>query len=120
MPVDSTDETPADRRKRVVARFKNALARGSCPDIEDHLRDLPERERLDGLAKLLQLDYRFRWDKGECPTVADYCRRFSQQEQLVEEELLAKLHQGGVRYVLRDKIGQGGFGTVFRARDTEL
>src|SRR5579864_5391568 len=120
MSSESTNETPADRRKRVAAAFKNALGSGLSLRIEDFLGLVPQNERIDLLAKLVQLDYRFRWDKGLCPTVAEYRSRFSEHVQRLKDELFNSPEQGSLPYILINKLDQGGFGTVYRARDTKF
>jgi WD40 repeat protein len=117
---------------------------GTEPRIEGFLGDAPEPERSARLRGLVALDIEYRGRRGQGPKPEDYLGRFacldrewlagvcgagdSSVTSTVHEEQAqclgaspeaSKPRQIG-RFQLQERVGQGAFGAVWRARDVAL
>jgi serine/threonine protein kinase len=108
------------RRAHLCSAFAKALLDGDRPAIEDHVAQVPESDRAALLQELVQKEYVHRWRHGELPTLVEYQARFPEHREAIERACFARPDEGGVPYALIEQLGAGGFGTVLRARDTEL
>ncbi|MFO0876195.1 MAG: serine/threonine-protein kinase [Gemmataceae bacterium] len=102
--------------------------------IEEYLARHPEvAADPDALVELIAWEYELRQRLESAPTVDEYARRFPQlAEQLAERlaridvEAAPASRPGPVvrpslpGYVLEEEVGQGGMGTVYRAREESL
>jgi serine/threonine protein kinase len=120
MPSEDECELPARRRARLRSAFAMALEAHERPSIEDYLAQVPDSEQLGLFEELARTEHAFRWQAGELPTLTEYKARFPKHGEAVERAFNARPDDGGVQYALIEKIGAGTFGTVFRAKDTEL
>jgi hypothetical protein len=66
---------------RFEAAWQAALAGGSRPHIEDHLRGVADASRLALLRELVLLDVHYRGQTGEQPCPEDYRPRFAELSQ---------------------------------------
>src|SRR5262249_5360797 len=85
-PGEKWDQVSAVRAKAEICdRFEAAWRAGGRPQIEQHLRDLPEVERKNLLVELLALELAIRRDRKEQPPPDEYCQRFPDAVTLVRE-----------------------------------
>ncbi len=143
--IDSTtvrDGSGWGRIEPIVMRFEAACRRRPWPRIEDYLDGDPAEDRGILLVELVHADLELRRRAGEPVRVEDYLERYPElaRDAAVAGELMARdaelrgrasrtepddrgraepLRTLG-RFELREVVGRGTFGTVYRARDTEL
>src|SRR5262249_5697485 len=135
--IDSTMVSPEvdwARLEPIVARFEAACRRRPWPVIEDYLPPGDDPARRPLLIELIHADLELRWRAGERASARAYLERYPQlaadppagSERVARE---AELRRGEEpteplptlgRFVLGEIIGHGTFGSVYKARDTEL
>jgi WD40 repeat protein len=72
----STDGGSGEEVARACARFCQAWERGEPPRLEDFIRDVPGRLKVELLRRLIPLDISYRRQRGERPSIEEYRRRF--------------------------------------------
>ncbi|MFV1964563.1 MAG: serine/threonine protein kinase [Pirellulaceae bacterium] len=127
------DRMPLASKSRideVCLKFEDAWRSGEQPALEDHVGDVPEDERTGLFAELLLIELEYHQRDGSTVTADVYRTRFPEFVQIVD----TVFRRAGVeppsspydigrqvgRYVIRDRLGQGSFGTVYAAWDEEL
>ena len=111
---------------RVCIDFEDALRDGRRVRIEDYLdrASASDHERLFSELMLLEIEY-----AGETCTVETLIERFPQYEPTIRRRLggcseapPSQLSPGDRigRYVVQEQVGQGTFGSVYKARDEVL
>ena len=123
---------------QLCMRFERSWRSGQRPAIEEFLSAGPGEARSALLQELLLLDVDYRKQRGECPVHSDYTNLFQDQAPLLKTVFAnsgdtdpAIVGQDSVqspseppsrfgRYRVIERRNQGGFGTLYRARDDEL
>ena len=62
--------------KTLKLKFRRQLIRGESPKIDDYLNQVPKNLEMDLFGILLELEVRFRQQKGGAPTAEQYHRRY--------------------------------------------
>ena len=135
------------RIDKVCDEFEIAYRRNDRPRIEDFQREDKEPERSYELRALLLLECDLRQQQGEHPKLSDYLQRFPDHESTVRGAIAETVRRQQThsfhpdpdaaagdamsfgaesdvpqspRYQIRDKLGEGAFGSVYLAYDQEL
>lgn len=139
------DLSQAERIDQVCSAFEAAWKTGATPRLEDWLRDVPGAERLVLLQELLVLEVHYRRRRGEAVGAAEYRQRFPELEESRLHEVIPplpetvayngtatpnpgaaaarpvpKMIRCSSAYELREEIGRGGMGVVYRGHDADL
>jgi tetratricopeptide (TPR) repeat protein len=130
--LDSLPEvSAADARliDRLCDQFEAAWRAGNRPELRHYLVDVAGPARQALLRQLLLLDLEYARRAGESPQAGDYQTRLPDDTALIaavcrevqetSEPTLAKADPGA-RYELKEEVGQGGIGLVYRAWDRVL
>ena len=128
----------ADRIDPVCDDFEAAYKSGNNPSIEDYLLRVESDHRAALFRELLLLDIQYGDRRGQSPNADDLSKRFPEFDALVREVVQAtypstvkwddvssvsevpSTPRSLGKYELQHVLGRGAFGTVYRARDTEL
>ena len=149
-PADSLPASQMERIDRIADDFEEEWRRGARPAIESLLPRVPAILRGELFRALLVLDIDYRRRLGEAISREDYQRRFPDQRKVVDavlsDDLLRSTRMqphhtttsgeepgtmgadvpvrptsGRIgRFETVATLGQGSFGTVYRALDVEL
>lgn len=118
-----------ERIDRVCLNFEDAWQAAESPRIVDFLNGFTGAERAALLKELLLLEIDYLRQQGVEPVADQYLQRFPDDHpvvgevfgfQAVDESTVLAAGQRIGRYSVERIVGQGSFGTVYLAFDTEL
>ena len=111
-------------------KFEKAWSSGERPDIQKCLDGFEGAERSYLLFHLLRIELECRHGLEAAPTADEYLQRFPNDARLIRRifrhhdnvtaEPAAELPQQIDKYRVEKVLGQGGFGVVYLAYDTDL
>lgn len=121
----------------LASRFRRQLDLGRSPAIEDYLQGFSEPLRTALFSLLIKEEFGYQQSHGRSVPLQEFLSRFPEYKALIATALgessattLNEDHSTVIytrqklgrfdRFELLEEIGQGGFGTVFRAHDTQL
>ena len=128
-PTQSADLSSQNLIDELCDEFEESWQRGEQPNISDFLQRTSPDLWSTLFVELVRLDMEYRSNLGESPSVEEYASRFPQFEQVLSDlhpavspaaiQQLANIRQIG-SLELRQQVGAGAFGVVWKAWDAQL